>query len=135
MESEACFLFVVYNQEPAYATMQGNTEIHDTTFVIRKCILKVVRKQEGLIYKRIVVDFDPLELIDNAEVYIVVLRIKTTSPRIIQKHIIHFPSIHKTLEEAETAAKFVEGGGWKSLAEKKQEFDRVEVIPALITKE
>ena len=132
MEDEAFFLFVVCKSDQLDAENRNGKEWHEFVPVIRRVSMQKPDRPRGdVLYKRINVDFDPLE---HQQCYIVVLHAMVDDGHVVVADGFHFPAITLTEQEALTIKERVENGEYRGHLKKGEKFYKCSVMTAIITR-
>ena len=135
MESEALFLFVAYKNSPLPITRdEKGREVVSGFPAIRRAARKKATPgeagQDGFMYKRTPIEFDPTQ---HQTGFVVIIYTQIEDGSLVDKTHFHFVTITPTAEEAEIQKNKIEKGGYKYYLENRQKFDRAEVAPILIS--
>ena len=128
MEDEAFFLWVKYRVQNLPPRIENDREIVDYQPVIRTVALRKDVNPDFL-YKRVHVDFDPTS---KQNAFVLVINASTEEGRVVYREHFHFPTITETLEQAEEEKRKIEAGGYRPFLQKRQKFQKVDIMPVVI---
>jgi hypothetical protein len=134
MESEDFFLWVVYSLNPKPPQKEDGRTLFSYLPIIRRVLLqKPERAKDGVHnYKRVPVDFDPMEYHIG---YVVTIHARVrTEPDDGSDYVkkFYFPTITKSQEEANEIKVKLENGSYKNFLEKNEKFHEVTIHPSVI---